>query len=78
MMVMGCWGAIRTGGGTRNWRQEWLQEQRREGKNGSGARAREPGTANTKCKGKKETAPPPPIGFIGREACSPERTPRAH
>jgi hypothetical protein len=53
MMVMGCWGAIRTGGGTRNWKQEQLQEQRRKGKNGSGAGVQEAGTANAKCKGKK-------------------------
>jgi hypothetical protein len=33
--------------------------------------------ANAERKGKK-TAPSPPIRFIGREVCSPERTPRAH
>jgi hypothetical protein len=41
------------GGGTRNGKQEWLQEQRRRGKNGSGAEAREAGMSNAKCKGKK-------------------------
>jgi hypothetical protein len=53
MMVMVCWGAIRTGRGTRNWKREWLQEQDREGKNGSGAGVQEAGTANAKRKGKK-------------------------
>jgi hypothetical protein len=53
MMVMGCWGAMRTGWGAGNWKQERLQEQRRKGKNSSGARVQEAGTANAKRKGKK-------------------------
>jgi hypothetical protein len=53
MTVMGCWGAIRMGGGTRNGKQERLREQRRKGKNGSGAEAREAGMENAKCKVKK-------------------------
>jgi hypothetical protein len=65
------------GGGTKNGKQERLQEQGRRGKNGSGAEAREAGMSNAKCKGKK-TVPPPPIGFIDHGACSPERTPHAH
>jgi hypothetical protein len=65
------------GGGMRNGKQVWLRGQRCKGKNDSGAEAREAGMANAKCKGKK-TAPPPPIGFIDRGACSSERTPRAH
>jgi hypothetical protein len=65
------------GGGMKNGKQERLQEQRRRGKNGSGAEVREAGVSNAKSKGKK-TAPPPPIGFIDCGACSPERTPRAH
>jgi hypothetical protein len=65
------------GGGTRNGKQERLQEQRRRGKNDSGAGAREAGMSNAKCKGKK-IAPPPPIEFIDHGACSPERTPRVH
>jgi hypothetical protein len=53
MMVMGCWGAMRTGGGAENWKREWLQEQDRKGKNSSGVGVQEAGTANTKRKGKK-------------------------
>jgi hypothetical protein len=41
------------GGGKRNGKQEWLREQRRKGKNGSGGEAREAGMVNAKCKGKK-------------------------
>jgi hypothetical protein len=49
MTVMCCWGAIRIGGGTTNGRQE----QRREGKKGSGAGVQGAGTTSAKCKGKK-------------------------
>jgi hypothetical protein len=49
----GLRGAIRTGGGTKNWKREWLREQDRKGKNGSRAGVQEARTANAKCKGKK-------------------------
>jgi hypothetical protein len=68
---------MRAGEGTKNWKMEQLQERGREGKNGSGAEEQGAEMANAECNGKK-TAPSPPIRFIGREACSPERTPRAH
>jgi hypothetical protein len=58
MMVMGCWGAIRTGGGTRNWKQERLQEQRHKGKNGSGLECERQGqqTLSAKVKNRPSSA----------------------
>jgi hypothetical protein len=53
MITRGCWGAIRTGGGAENRKQEQLQEKRHNGENGSGAGAQEARTANAKRKGKK-------------------------
>jgi hypothetical protein len=57
MMVRGSWGAMRAGGGMENWRMEQLQERRREGKNGSGAKEQGVETANAERKGKKLPLP---------------------
>jgi hypothetical protein len=46
MMIRGCWGAMRAGEGTENWKMEQLQEWKRESKKGSGAEEQEAETAN--------------------------------
>jgi hypothetical protein len=59
MMVRGCWGAMRVGEGTKNWKMEQLQERRRKGKNGSRAEEQGAETANAERKGKK-----PPLPYL--------------
>jgi hypothetical protein len=56
-MVRGCWGAMRAGEGTKNWKMEQLQEWGRESENGSGAEEQGAETANSECKGKKPPLP---------------------
>jgi hypothetical protein len=48
---------MRVGEGTKNWKMEQLQEARREGKDGSGAKEQGAETANAERKGKKLPLP---------------------